>query len=403
MIERFAMLTMVTESNNNKFYKMEANNDNTFTAIYGRIGNQGAIAVYPMSKWDSKYREKINKGYKDQTSLFCEMTTVEQEIDNCKNDNKKSSVINSLISYLSVFAHSFIRKNYKMDFSRITYSMITAANNKLRELNDLAIDQNTHIKEFNEKLLDLFMTLPRTMFDTRAYLAHSQKDFIQICEHEKYLLEQISGSVVSMKDDKNEMLKDEGISKKFKLKAWKCTDSQLNEIKKMMGSNSHKLKNAWRVENDIQRTAFDKYVEANDIKDVKKLWHGSRNENWLNILCSGLLLNPSAIKTGSMFGHGIYFSHDFDKSAGYTSIENSRWANGNDRTAFLAIMDVAYGQALDVYSYSNDYSNYNERKINSLNKNSLHAHCNNGMLRKDEIVVYNEKASTIRYLVEIEN
>ena len=247
------------------------------------------------------------------------------------------------------------------------------------------------------------MTLPRTMFDTRAYLAHSQKDFIQICEHEKYLLEQISGSVVSMKDDKNEMLKDEGISKKFKLKAWKCTDSQLNEIKKMMGSNSHKLKNAWRVENDIQRTAFDKYVEANDIKDVKKLWHGSRNENWLNILCSGLLLNPSAIKTGSMFGHGIYFSHDFDKSAGYTSIENSRWANGNDRTAFLAIMDVAYGQALDVYSYSNDYSNYNERKINSLNKNSLHAHCNNGMLRKDEIVVYNEKASTIRYLVEIEN
>jgi hypothetical protein len=36
-------------------------------------------------------------------------------------------------------------------------------------------------------------------------------------------------------------------------------------------------------------------------------WHGSRNENWFNIMQTGLLIRPSgAVHTGSMFGDGIY-------------------------------------------------------------------------------------------------
>ena len=34
-------------------------------------------------------------------------------------------------------------------------------------------------------------------------------------------------------------------------------------------------------------------------------------------------------------------------------------------------------------------------------KNSLHAHGGTGMLRKDEIVIYKEEQSTIKYLVEL--
>ena len=69
---------------------------------------------------------------------------------------------------------------------------------------------------------------------------------------------------------------------------------------------------------------------------VKKfLWHGSKNENWLNILGTGLKLNPNATITGKMFGKGIYFAPSATKSAGYTSMTGSYWANGRSNRAFM--------------------------------------------------------------------
>jgi len=37
-------------------------------------------------------------------------------------------------------------------------------------------------------------------------------------------------------------------------------------------------------------------------------FHGSRNENWWNIIKNGLQLNPNAKITGKMLGHGIYLA-----------------------------------------------------------------------------------------------
>lgn len=59
----FAKLIMVTAQNNNKFYLMQSNDDNTsFTATYGRVGTAGQTATYPMSKWSQKYNEKNQEG-----------------------------------------------------------------------------------------------------------------------------------------------------------------------------------------------------------------------------------------------------------------------------------------------------------------------------------------------------
>lgn len=51
-------LTMVSANNSNKFYRMIPGKD-TFTAIWGRIGNDGASCTYPIWQWDAKYSEKI--------------------------------------------------------------------------------------------------------------------------------------------------------------------------------------------------------------------------------------------------------------------------------------------------------------------------------------------------------
>lgn len=393
------MLTMVTQYNNNKFYKMQENSNNTFTATYGRIGLTQTNVTYPMSDWDKKYYEKIQKGYTNQTYLY--EKDIVKKIQ-CKKKTYKS-IINKLMFTLSTYAQTFIRKNYTVDFKTITPSMVEVATTMIDKLGRFVNNGSSDVEDFNEVLLELFMVLPRVMGNTKSFIAQTEKDFVPIYEREKYFCEQIAGSVTNMKSKTNETLDVSDISKKFKLKAWKCNKEQEEEIKTLMGSNRHKFVAAWRVENEAQRKLFDEYVEKNKITKIKKLWHGSRNENWFNILCSGLLLNPSAIRTGAMFGHGIYFSQDFDKSAGYTSIKNSRWANGDDTTAYLAIMDVAYGEALNVYSYEHhNYTSYNEKEIKSLGKNCLHAHGNNSMLKRDEIVVYNQNASSIRYLVQID-
>ena len=56
----------------------------------------------------------------------------------------------------------------------------------------------------------------------------------------------------------------------------------------------------------------------NNLGNVQLLWHGSRVVNFLSILSQGLKINPhNAVRTGSMFGNGIYFANSATKSAQY--------------------------------------------------------------------------------------
>ena len=55
-------LIMVSAENSNKFYRMTDTNDGNFAVEYGRVGVTSIKETYPISRWDSKYREKIKKG-----------------------------------------------------------------------------------------------------------------------------------------------------------------------------------------------------------------------------------------------------------------------------------------------------------------------------------------------------
>ena len=63
------MKSIYLENTNNlhdKFYHMIENKDGaSFTASWGKIGSNGRTQIYGINEWDKKYREKINKGYKD--------------------------------------------------------------------------------------------------------------------------------------------------------------------------------------------------------------------------------------------------------------------------------------------------------------------------------------------------
>ena len=126
------------------------------------------------------------------------------------------------------------------------------------------------------------------------------------------------------------------------------------------------------------------------------LWHGSRNENWMSIIQNSLLLNPNAIITGKMFGAGIYFAPSSVKSWGYTSYLGTRWANGHSSTAFMGLYAVAYGKPMNVDHWSSlDY----KREVLQNGYDSLHAHAGVD-LHADEIVLYDEAAVLLNYIVE---
>ena len=409
-------LTYVSANNNNKFYRMIPSGD-TFTAIWGRIGQNGARCTYSIHQWDAKYAEKINKGYTDQSDTILgpeEDGTVqasEQKGPEGTAAAVKATEANTLISRLASFAKGFIRRHYitRSSSIKVNSRMINKVDELLKQM-DASVQTGVSVSDFNTMLSEVFMAIPRIMGDTRHFYASAPGDYGRILKREAEYIDSLramartndsqNSGIISTSDD-NALADAETTIEKFGLKISPVTASQEADIRRHMGQNAPRYVRAWRIENKTTKKAFDAYrKKLGDNANVKQLWHGSKNENFHSILCSGLLLNPNASITGKMFGYGIYFAPSFAKSMGYTSIEGSYWAGGHSDTAYMAVFDVALGKSLDVYSYAGGYGSWKEKDIRKAGCDSLFAH-KGQMLRNDEIIVYNEAAMTIRYLVEI--
>ena len=391
-------LVMVTgDTNHNKYYKQIPHGD-TWTAEYGRVGSSSQRREYPMSQWDKKYNEKIKKGYVDQSNLVQDLIHKQSSKSQYKEIENKN--IASIVNRLQEMANQAIADNYTISSNSVTQAMVDEAQSILT---DLTVIQD--IDFFNQTLLKLFTTIPRKMSDVSQFLAKTSNDFGSIIEAEQDLLDVMRGQVVQKQtvDANDEHQYDYTILEKLGLIFEECDQNDILKIKSALGSCSDKFYQAWRVKNIRTQKRFDEFVSDQKIKDIKLLWHGSRNENWWSIINNGLVLKPTnAVITGKMFGYGIYFAPKARKSLGYTSLNGSYWARGNSSSAFMALMDVAYGKPYDVYSFDSKYYQFNYEKLqmNCSGANSLHAH-EGTMLRNDEIIVYKEDQITIKYLVEL--
>lgn len=397
-------LVMVTASaNNNKYYKQIPHGD-TWTAEYGRVGSSPQRRTYPMSQWESKYKEKIRKGYVDQSDLAEDLIQVEKKK---KSEYKaiENKVIADIVERLQGMAQKAISENYTISSNKVTQAMIDEAQNILTSL--LTVEDK---EEFSEILLKLFTVIPRKMHDVKYYLPSTTDDFAKIIQREQDLLDVMRGQVVQHQADEEvesngEETKDFTILEQLGLEFEECDANDIATIKVALGSCSDKFYKAWRVKNLKTQANYDKFIKENNIHDTKLLFHGSRNENWWSIINSGLMLKPTnAVITGKMFGYGIYYAPKARKSLGYTSLSGSYWAKGSSNSGFMALMDVAYGKPYDVYSFDSKYYNfdYNALQHSCPGANCLHAH-EGSMLRNDEIIVYKEEQCTIHYLIELKN
>lgn len=394
----FVHLVCVTSVNNNKYYDMRDCGDGTFEVTYGRIGATKNFAHYPISKWNSIYKQKINKGYEDMTDMVATKKVVSVE----KYKPIEDKGIASLIEYLREKARDTVKKNYTIGADSVTPVMISSAQSILNRLSFMDFS----VREFNDKLLELFTVIPRQMTDVSCFLAANKNDFEKIIHREQELLDvmagQGGGNTVEVKETGDE---NQTVLEAFGLEFSPATDKDIEIIKKQLGKEcEHLFYKAWRVENVATRKKFKAFCKGKGRITKKLFWHGSRTENWWSILRTGLVLRPTnAVINGKMFGYGLYFAPRAKKSVGYTSLRGSYWAGGQSQFGFMALYEVVYGKPYNVTNNSgcSDMS-YEKLQRVAPGCSSLHAHAGS-VLKNDEIIVYKEDQVTIKYLVELKN
>ena len=368
-------------------------------AAYGRVGASPQRRTYSLRDWEKKYNEKLSKGYVDRTWLVRDLIEVQPVTDDYRPILQKP--IAEIVRRLREMARQAVAENYTISSNKVTMAMVDEAQLMLNAL----VDKRS-LNDFNLLLSELFGIIPRRMASVRSHLATSVDQFGDIIRREQDLLDIMRGQVyvpqpvkvVDTAPVQQTVLEANGLV--FE----EATPEDIIKIKSCLGSCADKFRQAWRVRNLRTQQAFDNYVEPAHIA-TKLLWHGSRNENWWSILTGGLVLKPTnAVITGKMFGYGIYFATKARKSLGYTSLSGSYWAKGSENSAFMGLYEVAYGKPYDVYSFSGAYNSFDYEKLQAVcpGANCLHAH-EGAMLRNDEIIVYQECQTTVKYLVELKN
>jgi len=398
--------------NSNKYYNMEELSDGTFRVEYGRVGRDPKIETYPISFWDKKYNEKTSpkKGYKDVTDLMVETldTGTGGEVVDIKD-----SVVKKLVNDLMNFANSSIKQNYTVTQEQVTQAQIDEAQKLLSEIvKEIKIGVNLHT--LNSKLIQYYIVIPRTMKDVRNHLFNPiiDKESLtranNLISKEQDTLDSMGGQVQLIKQQREANKLNEGVSAKqinildqIGVSMKHITDvNVIKKVKDLMGSDANLFVNVYEVVNNKTQVNFDKEIRDAKNKKTMLLWHGSRNQNWFNIIQTGLLIRPSnAVHTGSMFDDGIYFASKFRKSLGYTSLSGSYWAGGNQNKAYLALYDVHMGNELHIHRH--DSSCYTiSKKVKAEGYDSVFAH-SGADLRNDEMIVYSANKCTVKYLVEV--
>lgn len=386
--------------NNYKFYKLEDAGNGQIRATYGRIGAASnevfgeRTHYYPKHMYWIKVREKLNKGYKDMTDIYINTETKcleETKAETCPTSSK-NTVSYQLYSMLKAYSKHVVKESCISTI--ITSKMVEKARSLLNEL----YQENTDVEAFNKLLIQLLAVAPRKVREVQSLLAITMADFRKIIDREENLL--MAMEALAVPASQKEQTEEKDGFEALKIKVRMATDKQREEVLSQLDDQlKAKVRNVYRIIHPEHKKRFEQYLKDKDIKVVKQLWHGSKNENWCSIITNGLLLRPNAVITGKMFGNGIYFAPNSMKSWGYTSFHAAYWTKGNSDVAFMGLYDCAYGTPKNV-TVSGSYT---QDMLDASHCNCVHAHAGTHAgyrLYNDEIVFYHESAMLLSYIVE---
>ncbi len=389
-MDNYAYLINVEQNgNHNKFYEFKNEGDGFFSVRYGRMGASGVVRRYPISAWERKYNEKIKKGYIDRTPLKINAVSYDMEYQEIKDP-----IVRSFMDDILAYADQNIKKSYRVSVKEVTPAMIEKASSVLESIQNI-----DNLTMFNRKLIQLFTIIPRRMHNVDDYLLKDISKKQDLLYREYEILDQMSAKV--RYEEKKSSTK-KTILEAEKMSVELVTDpKRIDQIKKHLGEMNKVFYRAFRVKNERLDDLFEKKMQQHNYtnKDIHYLYHGSRNANWYSIMTKGLLLRPNAIRTGSMFGNGLYFANKARKSTGYTSLKGySTWTHEAAKQSFIAVYKVLYHSPMHVQRWINSYKYLNSNSIKPYD--ALFAHGGYDLIN-DEIVIYEENQMTLQYIIEL--
>lgn len=357
----------------------------------------------PMEEWDDVYARYLSKKYIVYSEKPLEIKKISSgQADSLNVDGEQFAKIkdpdaDSLVRKLLDYARHAVEETFDTKrIEEIPEKMVAASKVILNALAEKASQMS--VAEFNTLLNTLYAVLPRRQ-DTIKNAAR-EADFAEIIEKEQDIFDVVTSQMNDATLAKTSAGKT--ILEAYGLEVRAVTDEEEAYIRKKLAGNAHQYKRAWKVSNKKTEDDFNRFVET-ELKGierpVRRLFHGSRSENFWSIITTGLNIRPTGVViTGKMFGNGTYFAPDACKSLGYTSRCGSRWANGSDSVGYLGIYKVAVGRPCQP-SHAGGYT------YEALRKDGYHSvWCSRGGqigLRMDEVVVYQNCQSTVEYLVEV--
>ncbi|WCF11585.1 WGR domain-containing protein (plasmid) [Paenibacillus thiaminolyticus] len=399
--------------NANKFYIIELQEGTGGPEpyrIYTENGRIGAKTPQKRARWYSSYHSAFNeyhriidskkKGsshYKEvelddsnRTSAMHMQMTVKTKAKNEDLSEVKDKVLR-LIGKLYQNATSYLVKSIDTPLGKLSASQVAKGLQVLSQIESL-LDRGIRHGYDIERLSDEFYSEIPVKFglrvDVRKFIID---DYLKLNDRKDLL--GVMNSVLQAQTTLEKTLKEKYRALNIKLKALSSRSKEFKRlvdfVQKTKGHNHHfgfEIKEIYEVIDMKGRDRFNPYNV-----DVKELFHGSRNENILSIMQSGLKIKPkSAVHTGSMFGSGIYFADQSTKSANYCwGFDGGRPSEEN----YLFVCDVATGRIKE-YSQAQPHLAAAPRPFNSVKG------VKGPSLIHNEYIVYNESQVKIKYIIE---
>lgn len=381
------LMKISVEGNHNIEYKMRETEDGNFTIEIASYGVAPVRSKRPMCLWDRTYNRKISEGFIDRAG-YCAL----------KNDRHHLPIpdysVAKLWDELNSYSREAIEENYEMSISDVSEAMLQDVEILLRQLSE----EDIPLLEFNNILCRIFLIMPRRMKNVSSMIAIYEDDIPRIVERENELFDMVKAQIMT-----ETISSGKTILESLGLEIRCCTPSEEEQILNHLHYSTRPLfSKAYRVKNSKTEKNFWNFYDRNGYtkENIHYYYHGSRNENWLGIINSGLKLSPKATRNGSMFGANLYTAPKSDKSQKYTSLKGSFWAHGASDKGFIAVYKVLYKNPRHVYQWDSSMSQISKENIAPYD--SLYCHGGPGFsLRNDECVLPYEEQVTIQYLIKL--
>lgn len=368
------------DTNNNKLWQCTLFDNDDVLVEWGRIGKKLQSKTHygvGQSKVSSLIRKKTNPN-NSPDKLYTEVKAVDtgtsgslgivknaQLSDVARKQIKhKNPLVQQLIDYLvKVNAHQIMNKSggriqydsstaqFKTPLGVIDPSQVTEARTLLVDIADFVSVNDYDNKNFPSTLNKYLRLIPHDVGMAKITPEMIFPSFAAV-QSENDLLDGLDTSfidVTTAPKKKNTKKKDE--PKVFNVELSIIEDDKIiSRVKNLYQktrkrnhqSNNLSIKTVYQVNIIAMQTAFNKYGVK--LKDVRRLWHGTKASNLLSIMRQGLVIpSSSAIHcTGRMYGDGVYFSSISTKALNYAT---NYWGGGGDTSrTFMFLADVAMGK-----------------------------------------------------------